>query len=194
MHTIAAINESEMVLAFAQAELHSPTYRPRYLRELENLSQNEMLVLQADLKSERQNDLRAQLLQRVRGYKANNGIFRGFPNDVTWHAVELNRGDFSKLLYIAKEPTWDDLSDGGRSVLVGARNISSGVKSNPSISLVVSALKAGKKFPPIIAVEKQQELVLVEGHTRATAFVLADYEPIHVIVGSSPLMQNWYWY
>jgi hypothetical protein len=191
---IASVTENEMVLAFLQAELKSPNYRDLYLQVLAALSRDENLVWQADLELTEENSLRARLLQGVRGFKSNGAIFRCFPDDVMWRRVELNRDDFSKLTYMGKQPTWRGISDGTRSVIVGARNISSGVKSNASIEGVVAALKAGENFPPLIAVEKEDQLVLLEGHTRATAYVIAGHEPVSAIVGRSPSMHKWYWY
>jgi hypothetical protein len=191
---IASVTEDEMVLAWLRAEVNSPNWG-KYIRQgLAALGQDEKLILQPDLTSKEQNALRAQLLG-YRGYNQNLALFQRFPDDVTWRLVELNRDDFSKLLYLNNERTWHDLSDTTRSAVVGARNISSGNKSNASIEGVVEAIKRGEKnFLPIIAVEKGEHLVLMEGHTRATAYVVTNHEPVQAIVGSSPLMQRWHWY
>jgi hypothetical protein len=194
MHDITPITEDEMVLAFLQAEIDSPNWRYRVMDGLAAHRRNEDLIRQPDLTSKEQNAVRARLLS-FRGYNLNQSLFLGFPNDVTWRLVELSQEDFSRLLYLNKEPTWDDLSDGKRSVTIGARNVSSGAKSNPSIEALVAAIKRGKKdFQLLIAVEKDEQLVLMEGHTRATAYVITGYEPVQAIVGSSPQMSRWHWY
>jgi hypothetical protein len=195
MRITGPATEDEMVLAFLQAEVNSQTRKQLCSDVLNRLGTTAKLVYDPDLKSARQNALRKDLLEDCgRGYKTKQYLFIGFSDDVQWQHAELNREDFGKLRYIAKEPTWEDLSDGTRSVIVGAQNISSGAKSNSAIKSVVSAVKAGKKYPPIIAVVKGDQLVLVEGHTRATAYVIAGREPVYAIVGSSPSMKSWYWY
>jgi hypothetical protein len=37
-------------------------------------------------------------------------------------------------------------------------------------------------------------LILIEGTTRSTAYVLAETNSVEVFVGSSPLMPNWAFY
>ena len=193
VRNIASVTEEEMVLAFLQAEINSPNWRKHVMQTLSALGQDEKLISEPDLSSKEQSALRARLLG-FRGYKLNRALFLRFPIDVRWQLVELNRDDLSKLLYLNNEPTWQALSEGTRSVIAGARNIRSGAKSNASIEGVVAAIKRGDRFPPIIAVEKEDQLVLVEGHTRATAYVITGYQPVQAIVGSSPSMQRWYWY
>jgi hypothetical protein len=194
MRDIAPVTQDEMVLAWLRAEITSPNWGKHIRQGFAALGQDEKLILQPDLTSKEQNALRAQLLG-YRGYNQNQALFQRFPDDVTWRLVELNRDDFSKLLYLKNEPTWHNVSDGTRSALVGARNVSSGAKSNASIERVVEAINRGEKnFLPIIAVEKGEQLVLMEGHTRATAYVITNHEPVQAIVGTSPLMQRWHWY
>jgi hypothetical protein len=170
--------------------MNSPNRCKDVTQALAALGRDEKLIREPDLSSKEQNALRARLLG-FRGYKLNQSLFLRFPSDVRWRLVELNRDDLSKLLYLNNEPTWQALSDGTRSVIVGARNISSGAKTNASVEGVVAAIKRGDRFPPIIGVD---QLVLVEGHTRATAYVITGHEPLEAIIGSSLSMQRWYWY
>jgi hypothetical protein len=194
MRDIAPVTQDEMVLAWLRAEIKSPNYADCIRQRLTALGEDEKLIWQPDLLSKEQNVLRTKLLG-YRGYGKNQALFRRFPDDVTWRLVELNRDDFSKLLYLKNEPAWHDLSDGTRSAVVGARNINSGNKSNSSIERVVEAIKRGERdFQPLIAVENGEQLVLMEGHTRATAYVITNHEPFQAIVGSSQLMQRWDWY
>lgn len=44
---------------------------------------------------------------------------------------------------------------------------------SPNIRAVATALRGGRRYPPLIAVESGQgDLILVEGYTRATAYAL----------------------
>jgi hypothetical protein len=60
---------------------------------------------------------------------------------------------------------------------------------------VITALRAGKTFPPLIAAEGTQgELILIEGHTRATAHAFLQTPEVEFFVGSSPLISRWAFY
>ncbi len=54
----------------------------------------------------------------------------------------------------------------------------------------------GRRFGPLIAVEAEDGfLILVEGHSRATAYVASRLDGnIDLLVGSSPAMPFWHWY
>jgi hypothetical protein len=76
-------------------------------------------------------------------------------------------------------------------VVDGAKRVEAiqvGENANENIKAVADDLRAGKRYPELIAVESEGGfLILVEGHTRATAYVLARIaEPIEAFVGSSP--------
>jgi hypothetical protein len=66
---------------------------------------------------------------------------------------------------------------------------------NPAdyIRAIQQSLTDGKKFLELIAVEGQySELILVEGHSRATAYVACRWnEGIKVFLTSSPSMHDW---
>jgi hypothetical protein len=91
------------------------------------------------------------------------------------------------------------LSGGTRLVIDGARNLGLiNVAGDPAGNVlgVVAGIRSGKRYPPLIAVEGSGGfLVLMEGHTRATAYCLAKFkEPIDALVGSSPALKQWSYY
>jgi len=156
------------------------------------------LVDTADLKSPRDNAIRRELLRRVRGYGDNAYLFRGFPNDVAWRRVLLEPSGHAVLKY-ANEPTWIALSGGTRLVTDGARNVERmGQNEDPRIHIdaIRRALRQGRTFASLIAVEAEDGfLILVEGHSRATAYVASQFDgSIDMLVGSSPAMRLWHWY
>jgi hypothetical protein len=61
---------------------------------------------------------------------------------------------------------------------------------------VAKAVAAGQRYPELITVEASDgALILVEGHTRATAYVVAALpEPVACFVGSSRRMRIWAFY
>src|SRR6185369_10434409 len=111
MRELGPSSNAEMVFAFVKAEIHVKSCRrPEYLEILNELNQTEEdLIQNADLTSTEQNDLRSKTLLKKRP-----ALFVGFPKDVAWKRFEIERGDFPKMMYIARETTWDMLSSGTR--------------------------------------------------------------------------------
>jgi hypothetical protein len=199
MIDLGRANEDDVVLAFLQAEIDSARFGSSYASILANsgLSRH-LLIDQPDRASPRDNSSRAELLKRVRGYGCGQLLFAGLPTDVAWRRVSMEQKDFSKLRY-AKCPPWIELSGGTRLVTEGAKNVAPGGPAEDAalnIRAVVADLKSGKRYPDLIGVEGQNgDIILMEGHTRATAYVVSPpAEPIGCIVGSSPTMTSWAFY
>jgi hypothetical protein len=124
--------------------------------------------------------------------------FSVVPNNVQWRRVRLDAADWKTVKY-ANYPTWVNLSGGTRIVADGAKNIDAiavAENSNKNIKAVAADVGTGKQYPELIGVEGlNREIILVEGHTRATAYALAKLsEPVECIVGSSPTMKTWAFY
>jgi hypothetical protein len=191
--------QQAMVDAFVRAELNSPRFGPMFLESLRRRGGN-----LATLWEPEQVNLRCQMLGDVRGYQRDGALFRGFPSDTTWRTVENQTAfDWSALRY-AQYPTWQTLSGGTRFVTDGAANIRTvrvveHEKSiNEGVLSLVEVLRAGASLPEIIAVEDADatgSLILLEGHTRATAYVCAgETTPVRVMVGTSSRMKLWWLY
>jgi hypothetical protein len=205
MNYIEPITEDDVVLAFVKAEIDSPLYSPMYHTQLATLgASRETLIDNADLSNQPQNNLRKKLLRSARGYP-DQSLFSNFPRDATWRRVRLEPIEVGALKN-GRFANWIELKKGGRSVTRGAAEIASGLaeqSANADIRTIAAAVKdvagkirAGHKFPELIVVQAEDgSLILLEGNTRATAYVLAGKsEPIEVFVGSSAQMSFWYWY
>ncbi len=151
-----------------------------------------------DRNSRQANQIRRELLRLIRGYGAGQFLFAGFPIDVTWRRVALEQEDLPKLKY-TKCPPWVELSRGTRLVIEGATNIGSDTPAEDAavnIRAVADDLKRGKQYAELIGVDGQNgEIILMEGHTRATAYAVAQLpDRIDCLVGSSPSMVRWAFY
>jgi hypothetical protein len=202
MIELGPATEDQMVLAFLRAEIESPRFSQFYRQCLDQLQEfgvsRETLIDDPDLASSRDNSLRITILRAVRGYRGNTLLFTGFPTDVVWRRIAIEQADWTRVKY-ANYPTWKDLSLGTRIVADGAQNLDSVVAAedvNKNVAELVAELKKGKQYPELIGVQNENdEIVLVEGHSRATAYALAGLvEPIGSIVGSSPNMKDWGFY
>ena len=194
----APSNENEMVLAFLKAEMDSPRLGEAYqdLLQQSGLDQSE-LIDNASLSDPLQNAARRAVLGDARGYGNNVHLFAGFPQNVAWRRVKITSGDYDTLRY-TNYPAWIRLSGGSRKVVDGAKNIGSIAVDEEVISgihAVAEAVKNGQRYPELIAVESANDIILVEGHIRATAYVLAALdEEVEVILGTSLMMHNWVFY
>jgi hypothetical protein len=190
----------EMVLAFLQAEVDSPTERGLFFA-------NGLTVLRADRATLidhgnpndlHQNALRAALLS-IRGYRHNSALFRNFPADTTWRLVTVTPAEVTRFKYVndavTGQPVWARLAP-TRLVADGVQNLDHAQNAviKGSVTDIVARLHRGHKLPALIAVQQSGigDMVLMEGHTRATAYALTNLpDEIEVIVGVSAHMNKW---
>ena|SRR5437879_1917755 len=192
--------ECDVVIAFLQAEISSSRYADKcILPLLQNyrLSRQE-LIDSPDLESESDNVVRKALLQRYRGFGSNTLLFRGFPSDVIWRFVEIEPQDHC-LLFFAKEENWMQVAEGTRSVQRAATRIARLEERGETadrVRAIQQDLTSGKSMAPLILVEgKNGMLILVEGHSRTTAYVGLNWQRnISALLGFSATMHNWQYY
>ena len=187
-----------MVARFLEAELPSPRFRPALLKVMDQLGVSEELILKPDLKDKEQNLLRDKLLGAVRGWKKGEMLFHNFPDSVDWYAIELSPSELEWFKYI-NHSYWRELSDDSWLVSDAAENIRKGKEvseeSNQPFLDIAAKIESGKDFPEIILVAEDEDAtpVILEGHLRATAYVLARKKPktIKAILGISPDIREW---
>jgi hypothetical protein len=191
--------EDDMVLAFLRAAIDSARFGSTYRGILANSSlDRHSLIDNPDRNSYQANSIRRQLPKCVRGYSSNTYLFRGLPTDLTWRRVALDQTDLPKLKY-ANCPPWVELSRGTRLVGEGAKNIGTNTPSEDAavnIRAVADDLTRGKRYAELIGVyDDNGDIILMEGHTRATAYVAAALpDRVECIVGSSTTIRNWVFY
>jgi hypothetical protein len=183
----ASVNE--MVLAFVKAEVDSERFRNDYLAPMAQCGfDRHTLIDSADLESASQNRVRLYALTRAKG-----GLLRGL-EDVTWRRVALEKADIPRLKYL-NHLNWIEFSGRTRLVSDGAKNIGSiqlPDKTNAQILKLADDFEKGRRYPELIAVAVGKDLVLLEGHMRATAYALAGWPTsVDCILGESPSAQKW---
>jgi hypothetical protein len=191
--------ECDVVIAFLQAEISSSRYADKcILPLLHNYGwSREDLIDSPDLENQADNGIRKALLQRYRGFGANALLFTGFPSDVTWRFVEIEPKDHH-LLFFAKEENWMKVAEGTRSVQRAATRIARLEERGETadrVRAIQKDLTNGKSMAPLILVEgRNGMLILVEGHSRATAYVGLNWPHISAVLGFSSTMHNWRYY
>lgn len=199
MIEIGPVTRHEMVLAFLAAEIDSPSYEPYIKPLLQRLGQTRSkLIDNGDVTNATDNQVRTELLKAYRGYSADAYLFNGFPSDVRWRRVEIQLNELGRLKY-GNFKDWVKLSEGSRMVVDGARNIGriqTEEDIKDKVEAVVKKIERGHRFPELITVQTvDDELVLVEGHKRATAYMIAKpSHPIELLIGSSSQIKKWRWY
>ena len=194
-----------MVAAFLQAEVHSS----RFGDNVRNLAARWGLSLTAvkepDITDVTENRLRSLILRDFRGWGQNAFLFAGWPRQLSWRLVTIATEDIPRLRYAAA-PEWVALSRGTGFVHIGAQRVREqdptvvGDERYQSVLGIVASLQAGTTtFPPsiMIGTPKGECVVVVEGHSRVTAFV-AEGRPqqFEVIYGSAPVsrLSTWGWF
>jgi hypothetical protein len=187
-----------MILAFVQAEWDSSRYGSdfRYL-----LNHNADLVRSPDLDDPADNEARKDALSRIRGYGANEGLFRGFPREVTWTRYACTRDDIGAMRYL-NHTRWAKLTrNGSRLVRDAVPNIFL-IPTPETIREIVTGILGemgrGRRFPALVAVMQKGDAapILVEGHARATAYVigLQGDDEVEVITGHTKDLGHWPFY
>lgn len=188
-----------MVLVFLRAEVESPRYAGEIAARLQGTGYSpSQLISHADLENESQNAVRQTVLAQYRGYGCNSALFTGFPKDASWRRAELKPAELGRLLY-AREQNWIQMSDFTRRPSRLVEKMRRGdipAETGDRVKSILAELKLGKRFPALIIAEgSQEELILIEGHSRASAYVAASLaENIEVFVASSPSMHQWNFY
>jgi hypothetical protein len=198
MRTVARLTEDDMVAAFLQAEAASPRYGPRVRSELADLGLDLELLEHPDISDQRANAERRAVLASYRGYLTSAVLFEGFPDDVDWWRCWATPDDLAKVRYIDYD-FWNECSDGSRDPAIAAARLRDGKPQVPdpdAVNGIVASLRLGRLPPPIIVVARSRTdpLVVLEGHTRLTAYVLVpEVLPprLEVIAGWSDRMGEW---
>jgi hypothetical protein len=230
MVEVGPATENDMVLEFVKAEIASHRFKHLYFDYLAEIGYGRGLIDDADLADARQNLARKKLLALVRGYGNDELLFMGFPADVRWRHVLLERRDFDSMRY-SNYPTWTALSEGTRLVSVGAQKLCKRLleqngnhpeqeparlfsqtqtdagladfacmiiefQGPQNVLEIARALRQGTVFPELIAAEGSDgSLTIIEGHARATAYLVAGFPANpRVILGSSPSIREWLFY
>ena len=188
---------------FLRTELFSERWRGGLRTLLERAGLPDRVVTAPSLGDDAENQARLRLLTEHRGYGTRTDYFPGFPDDVRWQWMAVTPAELAQVRYIEYD-YWNELSGGTRLAADAATRIRAGVTPfgvpNDRVLVMAQAVAAGATFPPLILVtrdpggEDVEDAVVLEGHVRLTAFMLArDRLPpeLEVLVGSSPAMNRW---
>lgn len=183
MKIIRSSSPDEAVLVWLQAELTSDRFKNDLQKSLDKYELSTQIITNPDLSDKSENGLRLKVLKDYRDW---------FEDDVyiyDWKLVELAVDDVQALHYIDYS-YWNELSDNTHLVGVASENVKRGKLvfdvSNAHFFDIDKAVETGAQFAPIVVLKREQSLEIVEGHARATRYLLADNatKPLQAIVGT----------
>ena len=185
MKYIGESTSDEVILAWLKAEIESTRFSYDLGVALTKMNQNESIILAANLASAKENSVRRRILKTYRDW-----LTLDF-DCYNWLYVELDQDDVKELQYIDYS-YWNELSDNTRLVGKAVQNILKGKVvfdvSNDHFYSVAKEIESGKVFPPIILTTQDDDgfYEILEGHLRATSFLLAKETPtpLYAILGS----------
>ncbi|HVZ58391.1 MAG TPA: hypothetical protein VG935_01400 [Patescibacteria group bacterium] len=193
------ITEDQMVAVFLQSELDSTRFGENVSTILRDMGVTESLVTSPHFNDEKENELRKKILTKHRGYSTREDLFAHFPHTVDWYQTSLPKELLPNLRYI-EFSYWTEITGGSRRVKDAIDTIKAGRQvfnqSNEPFHNAAKAVKQGTLFPPLILVTKDSlaDAVILEGHLRATAYVLelnSAPDEIPVILGKAKDMDKW---
>jgi hypothetical protein len=189
-------HESEVIAAFLRAEIDSPRWGAKIRTLLGQHEQSVSVVRMPDLGSSSQNSYRQRLLGEFRGW-SDRLLFAGFPQDVMWSRVQLDRNELDAIKYI-NYSYWVELSGGSRQPRDAARRIAAGLaeEHRHGYEAIAERIRQRGALPEMILVADRAEgrLVVLEGNARLTGYILAGEqapESIEALFGLSPKMPKW---
>lgn len=130
----------------------------------------------------------AEVEERKRQWREREGLFDGFPEDVTWERVALVRDEVLAVLYINWD-WWLTVTNGTRLATVAAE-----VQGRDEGDRAIAAAAATNPELIVVSDPSREKLVLLEGHVRLTAYAAyPEYLPeeLEVYLGVSPRIPEW---
>ena len=198
MNIIRDATEAEMVFAFLKAEIGSDRFGDHVRSCLQDLN----LLNEPDLGDEEANRKRSEALGCYRGYGRNAHLFEGFPSEVEWKLASVTVEELGAFRY-ARVPPWTTESGQALSVRDGAQDLETKPDAREKATVLdiehalqTHSLTVGQFEPVIAAAEGVESIhVLVEGHSRATAYVraLRPEKTIEIIAGYVADLKRWRW-
>jgi hypothetical protein len=185
-----------MIALFLLGELTSERFGDGIRAALDAAGQTERLLTAADLGDASQNRVRRAVLATTRGYGENRDVFENFPARIRWVRAILTPGELARVRYI-EYSYWNALSGGSRLPSDAAQQIRRGVRvfgvSNRRFLHAARAIERGELFPPLIlAGQRRDRLICLEGHLRLTAYALAGFPgKVDCLVGTARTMDRW---
>lgn len=170
MKIIRPSSTSEVVLLWLQAEIESERFSDEIKSSLRKYHLPEAIITKANLKDSTEESSRLRVLHDSHSWLSVD------LSQYEWSLAELETAEVGDLNYVDYS-YWNELSSGTHRVSRAAENIRKDkivfeVKNDYFWS-IARAFENGVSFLPAIIVENEGDLEILEGHARATGYLLA---------------------
>lgn len=177
MRYLRDASQDEMIWAFLRGEYDSVRFGDDVRGAMQRAGCPERYLLDARLDDRQECDARRRVLADYREWGSDSGLFEHFPARIRWLLAECEARDLDFIRYI-RYSYWDRLSGWTGLARQGARSVLEGREiygvSNKAFIAGAELLRAGYAFAPIIVLgSAAPRFVLLEGHSRLTAYALA---------------------
>jgi hypothetical protein len=204
MDNLGLATENQVILAWLQAEIDSVGFQQYLVGEPANpvyLARALTAARKPDLRDADQNELRRRIVVKTHGFGLGIKSFEGLANDVKWLRGRVSSEEVGEMLYATGHAAWAALAPVTRKVAEGASNVGhvfTGDVTNMLVLALALRISESHPLPPlpeIICLRRPDgHLVIMEGHTRATAIVLEGHrfgQGVNIYVGDSPSVSSW---
>ncbi|MHB8612006.1 MAG: hypothetical protein ACYDAL_06205 [Candidatus Dormibacteraceae bacterium] len=203
MDDLGSATENQVILAWLQAEIESVSFQQYLAGEPPNpvyLAQALRAARSPNIRDADQNELRRKIIVKTHGFGLGLKSFEGLANDIQWRRARVTSHEVGEMLYASGHPAWTALAPVTRKVAEGASNVGHVFTGDQTNMLVLAlALRIADSNPPpalpeIICLRRpDSQLVIMEGHTRATAIMLEAHRipQVNVYIGASPSVASW---
>lgn len=167
MRKIKDSSENEVMLSFLQGEYDSARFGDRLHKAMKTVGAKPEIILKGDVLNAEENELRREVMKEHRGSKVTD-LFVNFPKIYKWEYVEFTKKDINKIYFINHE-YWNKISKNTSKPIVAGKNA---LLHEEYEHYVNGAKELDKiKFPPIIIITcNKRKYLLIEGHSRMTAY------------------------
>jgi hypothetical protein len=204
MQDLTPAADDQVILAWLQAEIESDRFQKNIVGNPPNLP---FLALvrqhahQPDLADPQQNTFRRDIIGQIRGFGRGIYIFTGLANDIEWRRAHVSIAEVGAMLYANNVATWTTLAPNTLRVSEGAENVGH-IPTNENANMHILSLARTichtdpvPHYPEIICLKRPDgRISVMEGHTRATAYVLEEHrlpDGVDIYLGDSASTANW---
>lgn len=204
MEELGSASEDQVILAWLQAEIGSPGLQGYLVGEPANparLSRALTLARSPDLDSPEQNAERREIIAGAHGFGRGTMIFAGISGDIAWRQFRVSMAEVGEMLYSSRSMSWTTLAPATRRVSEGAANadrVYSGDQTSMNILALARTICHSESKPELAAIiclrRPDRSISLMEGHTRATAYVMEAHrltDGVLAYIGESASIANW---
>jgi hypothetical protein len=202
MQDLGPATDDQVILAWLQAETKSPRFGNNVRADQATLAAIRDAAQNPDLTNPQQNDLRRQVIAGTRGFGRGLLLFRGLANDIVWRRAHVSIAEVGDMLYANNVATWTTLAPTTLQVSEGAQNVGH-VPTNENANMHILSLARiichtdSPHYPePICLNRPDGRISVMEGHTRATAYVIEAHrlpDGVDIYIGDSASIANWHY-